>query len=86
MEKTYKCTWFNYIYKKIVSPYGHWKETNKLFDEGKFNNEKFAKIFINDININDYILMFDTNYDYALVLKITSKPIAERMNDISKRL
>jgi len=68
--------------KKIVSPYGHWKETNKLFDEGKFNNEKFAKIFINDININDYILMFDTNYDYALVLKITSKPIAERINDI----
>ncbi len=68
--------------KKIVSPYGHWKETNKLFNEGKFNNEKFAKIFINDININDYILMFDTNYDYALVLKITSKPIAERLNDI----
>ena len=67
---------------KIISPYGHWKDTNKLFDEGKFNNEKFAKIFINDININDYILMFDTNYDYALVLKITSNSIAERLNDI----
>jgi hypothetical protein len=68
--------------KKIVSPWGHWKETNKLFNEGKFNNEKFSHIFINDININDYILMFHKTYDYALVLKITSESIVERLNDI----
>ena len=68
--------------KKIVSPWGHWKETNKLFNEGKFNNEKFSHIFINDININDYILMFHKTYDYALVLKITSESIAERLNNI----
>ena len=68
--------------KKIISPWAHWKETNKLFNENKFNNEKFSHIFINDININDYILMFHKTYDYALVLKITSEPIAERLNDI----
>ena len=68
--------------KKIISPWGHCKNTNKLFEEGKFNNEKFSNIFINDLNINDYICMFDRKYDYALILKITSNPIAEKIKEI----
>jgi len=68
--------------KKIISPWGHWKNTNKLFEEGKFNNEKFSNIFINDLKINDYICMFDRKYDYALVLKVTSNPIAEKLKEI----
>jgi len=69
----------------IVCPWGHWKDTNKLFDEGKFNNEKFSNIFINKINIDDYILLFDREYKYAMVLKIISSPIAEKTNIIILR-
>ncbi len=68
--------------KKIISPWGHWKDTNKLFEEGKFNNMKFSNIFINNLETDDYILMFDRKYKYTLVLKITSEPIAEKVNEI----
>ena len=55
---------------KIVCPWGHTKETNKLFEEGKFNNMKYSNIFINNLDIDDNILMFDRLYKYALVLKV----------------
>ena len=55
---------------KIVCPWGHTKETNKLFEEGKFNNMKYSNIFINNLDIDDDILMFDRLYKYALVLKV----------------
>jgi len=67
---------------KIICPWGHWKHTNILFDEGKFRNEKFSNIFINDIKQNDLICMFDREYDYGLILKITSDAISEKMNNM----
>ena len=68
--------------QKIVAPWGHWKDTNKLFEEGKFNNEKYSNIFINDLKINDLVCMFDRQYKYALILKIKSDPITEKVKDI----
>ena len=78
----------NYVFdtirytQKIISPWGHWKDTNKLFEEGKFNNAKYSNIFINDLKINDHVCMYDREYDYALVLKIISEPIAEKIKEI----
>ena len=68
--------------KKIISPWGHWSDTNKLFEEGKFNNMRFSNIFINNLEINDHVLMLDREYAYALILKITSVPIAEKCSEI----
>jgi hypothetical protein len=67
---------------KIICPWGHWKHTNKLFEEGKFRNEKFSNIFINDIKENDLVCMFDRDYDYALILKILSEPITEIVKEM----
>jgi len=68
--------------KKVVCPWGHWKDTNNLFNEGKFRNEKFSNIFINDISCNDLVCIFDREYDYGLIVKIISEPITEKLNEI----
>ena len=68
--------------KKIICPWGHWKSSNKLFEEGKFNNEKFSNIFINDLKINELVCLFDRNYEYALILKINSDIITEKVKEI----
>ena len=67
---------------KIVCPWGHWKDTNELFDEGKFRNEKFSNIFINYLKKDDIICMFDREYNYALLLEITSDPITEKIKEM----
>jgi len=68
--------------KKVVCPWGHWKDTNNLFNDGKFRNEKFSNIFINDISCNDLVCIFDREYDYGLIVKIISEPVAEKLNKI----
>lgn len=68
--------------KKLICPWGHTKEQNELFEKGKFNNEKFSKIFINNLEINDYVLLFDREYSYAIVLKIKSKPYTTKFDNI----
>ena len=68
--------------KKIICPYGHIKEITKLFKEGKFNNERYSQIFINDLNIGDIVLVFDREEKEGLLVKIKSNPNGEMLKDI----
>jgi hypothetical protein len=68
--------------KKLVCPWGHTKKQNELFNEDKFNNEKFSQIFINKLNVNDNVLLFDRNYNHALVLKIKSDPYTTKIDNV----
>jgi hypothetical protein len=68
--------------KKLICPWGHWKDTNELFNEGKFRDEKFSNIFINYLSCGDLVCIFDREYDYGLIVKITSEPITEKLKEI----
>ena len=68
--------------KKLICPWGHWKDTNELFNEGKFRNEKFSNIFINYLSCEDLVCIFDREYDYGLIVKIISEPITEKLKEI----
>lgn len=68
--------------KKIICPFGHTKDSCNLFKQGKFNNENYSRIFINDLNINDIVIVFDKKYKKALVLKIKSEPLIRKIKDI----
>jgi len=68
--------------KKIICPFGHTKDSCLLFKEGKFNNENYSHIFINDLKIDDIVLVFDKNYKKSLVVKIKSEPLIGKLKDI----
>ena len=58
--------------KKIVCPYGHSQNICQLYNKNEFNDIKYAKLFINKMKINDKILVVDRDYNYGLILEITS--------------
>jgi len=68
--------------KKLICPWGHWKDSNELFNEGKFRDEKFSNIFINYLSCEDLVCIFDRKYDYGLIVKIISEPITEKLKEI----
>jgi hypothetical protein len=41
-----------------------------------------AKKFLNDIKENDIVILYHREYKEALVLKITSSPIKDKINDV----
>lgn len=51
----------------IFCPYGHY---DKMINEKNLLMDQF-NIFINNLNINDKIIVFDKDYNYALICKIT---------------
>ncbi len=68
--------------KILICPWGHSKNICELFDKGEFNDKKFSKIFINQIDINDYVMIVDRNYKTGLIVKILSKPKTKTIDDI----
>jgi hypothetical protein len=68
--------------KKLICPWGHWKDSNELFNEGKFRDEKFSNIFINYLECEDLVCIFDREYDYGLIVKIISEPLTEKLKEI----
>ena len=68
--------------KKLICPWAHTKKICELFNESKWNDKKFYKIFINDISLNDYVLVVDRDYKTGLIVKIISQAKTESIDDI----
>lgn len=72
------------ITKKLICPGGHVNDII-LINEDKYsyNNMTWqANKFLNNIEINNIVLLFDRQYKDALVLKIISDPIKSKIDDI----
>jgi hypothetical protein len=67
---------------KLICPWGHNKKSNDLFNSGEFRDEKFSQIFINKLKLNDYILLFDRQYNYSLIIQILGEPKTQKFDNI----
>lgn len=73
------------ITKKLVCPSGHRQNLLLKFENGVYSYDGLcwqANKFLNDIKENDIVLLYDRQYKEALVLKITSIPIKDKINDL----
>lgn len=73
------------ITKKITCPGGHNQNLLLKNEEDIYSYDGMcwrAKKFLNDIKENDIVLLYDRQYKEALVLKITSSPIKDKINDV----
>ena len=73
------------ITKKLVCPSGHRQNLLLKFENDIYSYDGIcwqANKFLNDIKENDIILLYDRQYKEALVLKITSVPIKDKIDDI----
>lgn len=73
------------ITKKLICPSGHRQNLLLKNEEGIYSYDEMcwqAKKFLNDIKENDIVLLYDRQYKEALVLKITSSPIKDKINDV----
>ena len=73
------------INKKLICPSGHRQNLLLNLEDGIYSHDGMgwqAKKFLNDIKENDTVLLYDRQYKEALVLKITSSPIKDKINDV----
>jgi len=71
--------------KKLICPSGHRKNISLKNENGIYSYDKMcwqANKFLNDIKENDIVLLYDRQYKEALVLRITSSPIKDEINDV----
>jgi hypothetical protein len=71
--------------KKLVCPYAHTHDIFLECDDGIYSYDgmnKYANQFLNKIDENDIVLLYDRQSDNALVLKIISIPIQDKINDV----
>ena len=73
------------ITKKLICPSGHRQNLLLKFEEGIYSYDGMcwqSNKFLNNIKENDIVLLYDRQYKEALVLKITSGPIKDKINDV----
>jgi hypothetical protein len=73
------------ITKKLISPHAHYYNQILLFEENiySYNGMNWqADKFLNDVKENDIILLYDRQYKEALILRIKSIPLRDKINDI----
>lgn len=73
------------ITKKLICPSGHRQNLLLKNEEGNYSYDGMcwqANKFLNDIKENDIVLLYDRQYKEALVLKIASSPIKDKINDV----
>ena len=73
------------ITKKLICPKGHQHDVLLKCQDGIYSYDKICwqgNKFLNDIKENNIILLYDRQYKEALVLKIISNPIKDKISDI----
>ncbi len=68
--------------KKLICPWGHSKKICELYNQSKFNDKKFSKIFINNVSLGDYLMVIDRDYKTGLIVRITSEPKSETIENM----
>ncbi len=70
--------------KKLICPSGHMNNIVLINDNNySYNNMPWqANKFLNEIQINNIVLLFDRQYKEALVLKIISEPKKSKIDNV----
>ena len=71
--------------KKLICPSGHRQNLLLKIEDGIYSYDGMcwqANKFLNGIKENYIVLLYDRQYKEALVLKITSIPIKDNINDV----
>ena len=75
-----------HLTKKIICRGGHTNNIELNMTNGIYSYDGMcwqANKFLNDMKENDIVLMYDRNYKEALVLKVSSIPIQDKINDVT---
>jgi hypothetical protein len=70
---------------KLVCPHAHTRNIMLEHEDGIYSYEGMnsqANQFLNKIDEGDIVILYDRQYEHALVLKITSVPIKDKIKDI----
>lgn len=73
------------ITQKLICPHGHCQNILLNYDNHKYSYDNMnwqANKFLNNLNENDIVLLYDRQYKEALLLKIKSKPKKDKISDI----
>ena len=71
--------------KKLVCPHAHRRNILLECEAGIYSYDGMdsqANQFLNKLDENDIVMLYDRQYEYALLLKIISVPIEDKIKDV----